>query len=335
MEIREITEGVWDAVKAAGGAIGTASGLWQAGVDKDPRKSAAASAEVLQQRYGSRDPTKEITWEEKYKVISADPASQQFVRGIMSNWPTAATKIFQQAQQAAGETLKSNQATKNAPVATPQAPGIVKPGETIAGVGPDDPRYAGLLATANKAKTTESVAEALSDLPGAKPGAGNPLPGSLQRTALPGGGQQLYIEYTKLFADWINTNLQGHLQAAISGFPTLKPKLDSLAKEIFKNRTNPAAQANNVKEYLTSALAGFQALDQKNRELRQSARTLTQPGRARAGAQKGTASMQPGNDAKNEHVRAVGNPAMSDPLDSTGNPEVDARLTALGHTVEK
>ena len=107
MEIREITEGVWDAVKAVGGAAGSALGSAinsAAGSERQEpsQASVAKNLAALQKKYGG-GASPEVTWQAARNKIDTDPVSTQWINGVVASWPQAAPGVLAKAVEKTAE----------------------------------------------------------------------------------------------------------------------------------------------------------------------------------------------------------------------------------------
>ena len=236
MEIREITEGAWDAVKAVGGAITNAALGGQPGPLS--QADAAKTLAAFQKKYGG-GASPEVTWQAALEKIKTDPVSTQWINGVVASWSQAAPGVLAKAVEKTADKAAADKEVE---------PTITVGGEEIR---PDDPRYAAFKAAAEKAEAKNK----------SKPGP-TVSPAVTEAAAAPGAvDEEIYIDE---FTDWATRNFNS-LLTIMGEYDDLKLKLDDLAKKIFANRDQPTKQTPLVRDYLNSALAGNQALGQQNR----------------------------------------------------------------------
>lgn len=341
MEIREITEGVWDTVKAVGGAAGSAIGneiIKSLGGEPAPPSQASVARTLagFQQKYGA-GASPEVTWQAARKKIDTDPVSTQWINGVVASWSQAAPGVLAQAEDETEKAAKktaaaaapAKPATPAAPAkpATPAAPAKpaadkkVEPTITVGGekIRPEDPRYAALKAGVEKAAKNKS-----------KPG-----PTVTEAAAAPRPvDEEIYIDS---FTDWATRNFNS-LPTIMSEYDDLNSKLNDKAKEIFANRDQPTGQTTDVREYLKLALAGNQALSQTNRlwkSQRASALRGSDTDKKTAGAGAGAggeARIKVRSDMKDNILTQVRRLALG-PGKSTRNPVIDDFLRELGFDI--
>ena len=300
MEIREITEGVWDTVKAVGGAAGSAIGneiIKSLGGEPAPPSQASVARTLagFQQKYGA-GASPEVTWQAALKKIDTNPVSTQWINGVVASWAQAAPGVLAQAED---ETEKA--AKKTAAATAPAKP--------AAATAPAKP-----AAPAKPSKPGPTVTEA----------AAAPRPVD----------EEIYIDS---FTDWATRNFNS-LPTIMSEYDDLNSKLNDKAKEIFANRDQPTGQTTDVREYLKLALAGNQALSQTNRlwkSQRASALRGSDTDKKTAGAGAGAGGearieVQPG--MKDNILTQVRRLALG-PGKSTRNPVIDDFLRELGFDI--
>ena len=300
MEIREITEGVWDTVKAVGGAAGSAIGneiIKSLGGEPAPPSQASVARTLagFQQKYGA-GASPEVTWQAALKKIDTNPVSTQWINGVVASWSQAAPGVLAQAED------ETEKAAKKTAAATAPA----KPAAATAPAKPAVP--------AKPSKPGPTVTEA----------AAAPRPVD----------EEIYIDS---FTDWATRNFNS-LPTIMSEYDDLNSKLNDKAKEIFANRDQPTGQTTDVREYLKLALAGNQALSQTNRlwkSQRASALRGSDTDKKTAGAGAGAGGearieVQPG--MKDNILTQVRRLALG-PGKSTRNPVIDDFLRELGFDI--